>query len=539
MRGIGKFSGVRFGGRGPAGGNMVVDADVAIPVEPPVWVTEAGSLGSVLEGATISASVSATDPADRTLTYTLHAGDLPEGITIGSDGAFVGASEDAIEEDTDYNFTLRVSNGRKSALREFSLTVLYNEPPEWVTAAGAIVGDYYEGVALSIAFEATDSEGQPLTYTLDPSSDPVGGLTLSLEGVLSGTPTDDLDVDTDYDLVINVTDGKTSVQRTFVLSIQDNDPPHWVTAAGSLGTISVGDEINFVVEATDPENEGIYYEIISGALPDGSSFDLGTGELTGTAETADTYTFTVRANDPQENFADRTFSVTVASAGDVYWDDAVLALAFDDNMTDDTGRHTASNAGSFTTGKYAEAYNVNGVAGVNYTDNIGDFSFGTGDYCMEAWIYPTSLAATDQYLFGEYYTQGVEVYLIGGTNRTNWGPFNMTTNFGLTSTTGILASGLNYYAGKNNAQADTPLNQWSHVAVTRESGTLRFFVNGVKIAEATQSGNIVASTEPFSVGARSAVAYRFSGRIDDLRVYKGEAKYVENFTPLATAMPVG
>jgi hypothetical protein len=81
--------------------------------------------------------------------------------------------------------------------------------------------------------------------------------------------------------------------------------------------------------------------------------------------------------------------------------------------------------------------------------------------------------------------------------------------------------------------------EWSHIAVTCESGTARLFINGALVDSASLSLASTAGT-PLIVGAgwydpatRGADCY-----IDDLRIIKGQALYTGNFTPPTAQLTV-
>lgn len=78
----------------------------------------------------------------------------------------------------------------------------------------------------------------------------------------------------------------------------------------------------------------------------------------------------------------------------------------------------------------------------------------------------------------------------------------------------------------------SPLNDglWHHVAVTRQSGTMRLFVDG---ASQGSVANTVSFSMPTStrIGSREDNAGYFTGHLDDYRITKGIARYTENFTP--------
>jgi len=94
----------------------------------------------------------------------------------------------------------------------------------------------------------------------------------------------------------------------------DRDPV-WSTGAGSLGTIYDAErgQKTFTVTASDPDGGGITYQIVSGSIPPGMSFNTSNGQITGTPNAVGgdtTSTFTVRATSNGQS-EDRSFSITV------------------------------------------------------------------------------------------------------------------------------------------------------------------------------------------------------------------------------------
>ena len=71
--------------------------------------------------------------------------------------------------------------------------------------------------------------------------------------------------------------------------------------------------------------------------------------------------------------------------------------------------------------------------------------------------------------------------------------------------------------------------------MSRKNGTLRVFVNGVNIGESNATGVQFDCSSNFTLGKYAGAAgHRFVGYLQDLRVYKGVAKYTENFIPVLT-----
>lgn len=163
-------------------------------------------------------------------------------------------------------------------------------------------------------------------------------------------------------------------------------------------------------------------------------------------------------------------------------------------------------------------------AGTISTPDSDDWNFAAGDFTIEAWVYRTGL---DQYV-----SAIVSHWNTGSAGDNAWSfvceantaylAFGITTN-GTTSTDAGVSSGVT-----------VPANQWCHVAVSRQSGVLRFFINGVQAGQnTTRNQTIFNSSRPLTVGgisSSSSSGAEWHGYIDDLRITKGVARYTSNFT---------
>ena len=163
-----------------------------------------------------------------------------------------------------------------------------------------------------------------------------------------------------------------------------------------------------------------------------------------------------------------------------------------------------------------------------YFDGVGDyleipsstlFDFGTWDFTIEAWIYPTS--------YSNYPT------IFSRQDDTELA-FQLRL-----STGGNLQSILRQYGSgvvTLTSSTTVPLNQWSHVAIERYNGTITLYIDGINKSSGSNSYNLSSSdNENVHIGAlqyaaTSAVQF-FNGYIDDLRVTNGGARYTGNFTP--------
>ena len=99
----------------------------------PVFVTSAGTLGSIADNSRtgVSLSVNATDPDSAgNVTFELQSGSLPAGLTLTNTAAeggtaIIGGNASAVGSDTTSNFVLRaVDAASNTSSRAFSITIL-------------------------------------------------------------------------------------------------------------------------------------------------------------------------------------------------------------------------------------------------------------------------------------------------------------------------------------------------------------------------------------------------------------------------------
>lgn len=135
----------------------------------------------------------------------------------------------------------------------------------------------------------------------------------------------------------------------------------------------------------------------------------------------------------------------------------------------------------------------------------GSDAFGTGDFTVECWFYPT--------------VQSVNICMAS----SGTGSWDLLT----------YANQLYWHENGGNlggtGYGDLPLNSWHHLAVSRSGTTIKLFINGVQVYSATNSYNYSGAPATRGIGAvngGSAPAY-----VSDFRVIKGTALYTSNFLP--------
>lgn len=192
-------------------------------------------------------------------------------------------------------------------------------------------------------------------------------------------------------------------------------------------------------------------------------------------------------------------------------------------ITDASGVSTVTAAGSATAVELTpfdrQTYTYGGSA---YFDGTGDylqgptsssvFAPGTGDFSVEAWIYPTSTSVYRCILT----TRGTAANSIFfGLNTGTLNPLYFTSVAVVTSSIAV------------------PINAWSHVALVRKSGTATIYVNGVSGGSAADASNLTG-TNCVIGGDTSGTPNSFVGYITGLRFIKGAVAYDTSFTPPAS-----
>jgi len=131
-----------------------------------------------------------------------------------------------------------------------------------------------------------------------------------------------------------------------------------------------------------------------------------------------------------------------------------------------------------------------------------------GDFTIESWVYPTSTLTT---AFG-----GVCVSF--ATNGIWFG--NLPSGFGLRA----------FGVADLIFTTTRPLaNTWTHVAVSRQSGVMRLFINGILTTTLNDSRTFVQGN--LHIGSDGTTGAPWNGNISNLRLIKGVALYTSNFNP--------
>ena len=168
--------------------------------------------------------------------------------------------------------------------------------------------------------------------------------------------------------------------------------------------------------------------------------------------------------------------------------------------------------------------------------NVTDLQLGGGDFTIESWIYPRvynsgnmdwigkngGSAAASEFEYGIFSDGRVAFYHSNGSTYSNTGVYGL-----------ILPAGT------------APVDQWTHIVGERHGNTFTAYINGVAagvVQNFLSGGSMPSGTADTCIGSDSATAgtnWHWDGRIQDLRIYKGLAKYKGGFDVPKPYTPVG
>lgn len=271
---------------------------------------------------------------------------------------------------------------------------------------------------------------------------------------------------------------------------------------------------------------------VNGAVGYSASFTTSITELAtsiGAATNGSTYPLTGYISDVRilkGNAQYTTSTFTVPTSPSSLTSNVSLKLSFTNGgIVDATARNSFETLGDVKIGNVQSKFG----SGALYFDGTGDYlklqplpqyTFGTGDFTFECWIYLNSYNATwgSQIFGGHVYAVSADyVWYINTTGK-------MT--FQITSST----------SGQIVATSSVPLTTWTHIALVRASGTVTPYINGTSAGgAATYTTAMTISTAP-TIGADSSgnAGSFLNGYIDDFRISR-YARYTGTFTVPAQA----
>lgn len=159
--------------------------------------------------------------------------------------------------------------------------------------------------------------------------------------------------------------------------------------------------------------------------------------------------------------------------------------------------------------------------------NSADWTMGSGDFTLEGWVYPTTVAP---------YSSNSSRVLID--LRSTAAGAGVCIGIGTGGYPFIYCAPLGWN-GAGNTQKFVA-NTWNHFALVRRGNEFLFFVNGncglylTATANFTDNSLTIGSTIDYR---DTSPNYKFLGYMDAIRLTKGVARYIEKFTPPSVMFP--
>ena len=208
----------------------------------------------------------------------------------------------------------------------------------------------------------------------------------------------------------------------------------------------------------------------------------------------------------------------VIGVGGTYYDNLVLAMPFNEatGLRDVSSRNrnpgTYGNVAISTAQSkyYGSSAYFDGSGDYIKIQNTGnDLAFGTEDFTIEFWTYLNSTA--DSHFYDSRDIDNVDRPLIWIQNTL-----------------------IRYYVSGATRISGSALStgQWYHISVCRFGTSTKLFLNGFQTGSTYTDTTDYKAPNSLSICSNENGNSRFiNGYLQDLRIYKGIAKYTANFTP--------
>lgn len=209
-----------------------------------------------------------------------------------------------------------------------------------------------------------------------------------------------------------------------------------------------------------------------------------------------------------------------SNPADPYFDNVSLLFHFDppaNNFVQDYSKHAfnITVTGDVTTAASTPKYGTKSCSftgGYLTAPTSPAFGFGTDDFTIEGWLLLVTQRSDAGFVSVGFYNDGLlwRVGTSGGSLWLNGNPYHWNP--------------ITYLGG---SVGDGP-EAFSHVALVRDSGVVRIYVNGQQVFSTPFSGNL-GSSKAVTIGASShastTTSEQYSGYADDIRITKNVCRY--------------
>ncbi len=435
--------------------------------------------------------------------WSITLGTLPAGLILtGSTGAISGTPTAAGTS----NFTVQVTDDNgATATRALSITI-YNTLTITTStlSEGTVSASYTQTLAAS-------GGKTPYTWSLASGILPAGLTLNSSTGEISGTPT----TAGTYGFTVRVTDSN-GFTNDRLLSIN-------IYGAVSVTTSSLPDAtINASYATTLAATGGkvpYVWSVIAGTFPDGLSFNVVTGDITGIPTVAGLFSFTVRVQDVHGATATRILSINVYGSLSVTTSslaDGTVNASYSASLSASGGKTPYT--WSISTGVLPAGLTLAGSTGVisgtptvagtsNFTVQVTDSNGATASRALSITIYPALSITTNALSDGTVslaYNQTLAAS--GGKSPLAWAITvgALPTGLGLAGGTGVIsgtptaAGTFNFTVQATDANGAVASKALSIVIYSAISVTTTSLADGTVGAAYSQTATATGGKTPYS-----------------------------------------
>lgn len=513
-------------------------------------------------GAATVVTVTATDPegAPLTYSYSVTSGSLTNGggttATVTQNGNVFTVTPTTTEDyQGTFELTFTASDGELSDTSAASFTLQFATPLQADTQGNTLLLTTSGSAGDNSVFTDSSSNALTITSAGTPSSQSfspyrAGGYSVRLDGSTGWIDTGVSDNfgtgDVTFECWVKTSGGGImlakyqggSVMEAFQIATTNGIMASH-TASGTEGTIGTKDlRDNQWHHLVFERYNGTYYYYadgeLQGTVANTENAAVGGNWIVGKHGTADIEWYDGEIRDLKLTVGTAVYSGTTPAVPtepvSVDGTETLVlftGIPYGKDLSPNNGTFTATGGVTFVPeGPYdVEIYDNTKHGGSVYMNGSGDylaathngnFNFGTGDFTIDFWYYPTA------------HKNWSELFDTRNSASTAGGMAIYTNASGT-----VLVYSSDGSSGSNNITGDNlVLNQWSHIEVSRSSGSTKLFINGKQSGSTYTDGNDYTgpSAAP-RIGADQSGQYTAAGYISDFRILNGTAAHTADFTP--------
>jgi hypothetical protein len=246
------------------------------------------------------------------------------------------------------------------------------------------------------------------------------------------------------------------------------------------GILTIGKTYTLSFDMNSADGDGAQWQV--GYTNAGNQYGSKDGIISaGNTWYPQSLTFTAVSTD----FSVLVFEQGGANSPDIYVDNLQLRLSEEDRSVNGNGLQVFGTVTKTPVATGADLVAYSGFSSSNYLlqPYNSDLDF-TGDFSITFWYYHVDVAANEYIVFRAPFNNGTpktEIYLNAGNQ---------------------IGCYINDMGGIN--VNDLSENVWHHISVVRESGTVRFYVNGEQKVTGSSSVDLTNTSAILSIGKRTA-----------------------------------